>query len=184
MKIPKQAKKVFTGDIFDVYQWPQKMYDGSSKTFEMIKRVDTVQVIATAKDKILVAYQKQPSHKKFFYSLFGGRIDGKETPLHAAKRELLEEAGLFSSDWQLLEKRYPYNKMEWIVYTYIAKNCQSIGKQNLDAGEKIKIKQVTLDQFIDLAFLDDVRGFNIVYELVKKIYKGQKEQVEKLLFKK
>lgn len=37
MKLPPQAKKVFTGQIFDVYQWEQEMYDGSFETFEMLK---------------------------------------------------------------------------------------------------------------------------------------------------
>ena len=33
MKLPEQAKKVFDGEIFDVYQWDQEMYDGSTETF-------------------------------------------------------------------------------------------------------------------------------------------------------
>src|SRR5215467_9321922 len=32
--IPEHAERVFQGKIFDVYQWPQKLYDGSTATFE------------------------------------------------------------------------------------------------------------------------------------------------------
>lgn len=44
--IPREAELVFRGEIYKVYQWPQKMPDGSVKTFEMLRRPDTVMVIA------------------------------------------------------------------------------------------------------------------------------------------
>ena len=57
-KLPKNARRVFKGEIFEVWQWPQKMYDGSTETFEMLKRPDTTQVIATVGDKIALLIQK------------------------------------------------------------------------------------------------------------------------------
>lgn len=53
MKIPEDAKLVFKGVIFDVYQWEQEMFDGTYETFEAIKRVGTVQIIPTIGDKAL-----------------------------------------------------------------------------------------------------------------------------------
>lgn len=44
--IPEQAELKFHGVIFDVYQWPQEMFDGSTETFEMLRRADTVKIIA------------------------------------------------------------------------------------------------------------------------------------------
>ena len=43
--IPKDARCVFKGVIFEVWQWEQKMFDGSMATFERIKRPDTVVII-------------------------------------------------------------------------------------------------------------------------------------------
>lgn len=37
MKIPKEAKKVFSRIIFDVYHWQLKMHDSLMGTFEMLK---------------------------------------------------------------------------------------------------------------------------------------------------
>jgi ADP-ribose pyrophosphatase len=42
--IPENAKKVFDGIIFDIYQWEQEQFDGTIKTFEKAKRPDTVVV--------------------------------------------------------------------------------------------------------------------------------------------
>ena len=54
-KFPPQAKRVFKGMIFDVYQWEQEMYDGSTHTFEKIIRPDTVLVIPVTEDgKIII----------------------------------------------------------------------------------------------------------------------------------
>lgn len=35
--IPDHAKCVFKGVIFDVYQWEQKLYNGTTTTFEKLK---------------------------------------------------------------------------------------------------------------------------------------------------
>jgi ADP-ribose pyrophosphatase YjhB (NUDIX family) len=151
MKLPKQAKLVFKGKIFDVYQWPQRMYDGSVTTFEALKRPDGVRIIATQGNKIILNQEKQPNAKKAI-GTFGGRVDAGETPLACAKRELLEEAGLESKDWKLLKtvELYP-EKMDCKIYTFIAKNCRKTKKPSLDPGEKIKTVSVNLEKFIKIA---------------------------------
>ena len=90
MKLPKNAERVFKGVIFDIYQWEQEMFDGSTETFERILRPDLVCLIATVGDKIMVLDQEQPARPPFI-SLPGGRMDMEgETPLDTAKRELRE----------------------------------------------------------------------------------------------
>ncbi|MFO0971471.1 MAG: hypothetical protein U0520_03950, partial [Candidatus Saccharimonadales bacterium] len=58
--IPQDAKKVFDGVIFDVFQWQQQMFDGTTETFEMLRRPDTVQVICIDEGKVLVLEEEQP----------------------------------------------------------------------------------------------------------------------------
>jgi hypothetical protein len=60
MKLPKQAKSIFQLILFEVYQWEQKLYDGSSTIFEMISRKYTTDVIATMENKIVILKQSQP----------------------------------------------------------------------------------------------------------------------------
>ena len=93
--IPDNAEMVFRGVIFDVYQWPQTMFDGSTETFEMLRRPDTVKIIAIKGDKIIIIKQRQP-RKDWFYTYPGGRIDPTDrNELAAAKRELREERHRF-----------------------------------------------------------------------------------------
>ncbi len=72
--LPDNAKKVFTGHIFDVYQWPQEMFDGSTKTFELLKRPDTVQIIAIDNGELVLVNDEQPGRTPRIH-FPGGRVD-------------------------------------------------------------------------------------------------------------
>ncbi len=146
---PSHAKKIFTGEMFDVYQWPQKMFDGSTKTFERLKRADTATVIPiTPEGKIIIANESQPGTKASI-DLITGRIEEGETALAGAKRELFEETGYQAKEWVLLEALQPVGKIDWVVYYFIAKDCKKIAEQNLDGGEKIKLMYVNFEKFIN-----------------------------------
>ena len=148
--LPEHAEKVFSGKIFDVYQWKQPMYDGSVKTFEKLKRPDTVVVFAVLDDgTILLTEQEQPG-KKPFIGACGGKLDDGEDVLDGAKREFLEEAGYEASEYFLWKAVHPTSKIDWVVYFFIAKGCKKISQQALDGGEKIDLKPVSFDEFLQI----------------------------------
>lgn len=183
MRIPKQAKIVFKGKIFDVYQWPQKMYDGSVATFEMLKRPGAVRVIAIKGDKIILNQEKQPAGKKEL-GTFGGRVDEGETPLACAKRELLEEAGMKSDDWKLLSKEefYP-DKMDFTVYTFVARDCKKIQEPAKDPGEKIKIIAVDFDKFIKITLdKNSPMTKQFALRILRMKYSGELNKFKQKLF--
>lgn len=157
MKLPPSAKKVFQGKIFSVYQWEQKLYDGTTETFEMLKRAGTIQIIPTSGENIYLSYEEQPT-KPRSYSLFGGRQEENEDPLVTAKRELLEETGMESDDWELLKSYQNQGKIEWPMYLYTARNCRKVAEQKLDPGEKIEIKKVSFSEFIEITSSENFWG--------------------------
>ena len=148
--IPENAKRVFKGVVFDVYQWEQKMFDGSVQTFEKLKRPDTVVVFPVLPNgKIILTEQEQPG-KAPFIGATGGRVDEGEDILEAAKRELLEESGYVAEEFILWDVQHPTSKLDWVVYTFIAKKIKRVAEPELDAGEKIKLIELTLDELIDI----------------------------------
>ena len=154
--LPENAKKVFKGVIFDVYQWQLPGYDGKMRTFEKVKRPDTAMVIAITKEgKIILGREEQPG-KEPSLGLVGGRIDEGEDPLGAAKRELLEETGYEAKEWAVFDAFQPVSKMEWVIYTFIAKGCRKVAEQNLDGAEKIDLLFVSFEEFIELALRDEL----------------------------
>lgn len=149
--IPESAEKVFTGKIFDVYQWQQEMFDGTFDTFEMLKRPDTVNTVAIIDDKIVVTRQRQP-RKDWFYSLPGGRADEEdEDELAAAKREMLEESGMSFANWKLVAVKQEYNKIDWLIYTFVATDLISKEEINPDAGEEIQVIEMSFDEVKELS---------------------------------
>ncbi len=180
--MPAHAKRVFKGVIFDVYQWEQKMYDGTTKTFEKLKRADTALLIPVTEDnKIIVTHQEQPG-KMSFDGLAGGRIDEGEDPLEGSKRELLEETGYTSDDWVLFDAVQPSMKVDWAVYTFVARNCKKVAEQELDGGEKIKLKFLTFDEFVEFSMsssFHDLEVKMIMFEASRDPKKMKK--VEKMI---
>ncbi len=154
--IPKEAERAFKGEIFDVYQWQQKMFDGSFETFEMLKRPDTVKVIAIKDNKIIICEEQQPNTKVFF-DVPSGRHDlDKESELDAAKREMLEETGMTFDNWRLISVEQTHTKIDWFVYIFLATGFKSQTKQKLDAGEKITVHLKSFEEVVKLA--DDPRN--------------------------
>lgn len=138
--VPENAVKVFRGQIFDVYQWSQEMFDGSTKTFEMLKRPDTMQIIAVKDGKLIVVEDQQPGRPMQIH-LPGGRADQDSTWLEAAKRELKEETGMLFATWRQLSAEQPAAKIEWFAPIFLAIDFISQGEQETDPdGEKIAVK--------------------------------------------
>jgi ADP-ribose pyrophosphatase len=143
--IPDQAERAFQGMIFDTYQWPQKLFDGSEHRFEMLKRPDTVSVICVVEDKLLVIDDEQP-HLGSRQSFPGGRIDDTDATVEAAaQREILEETGYSFENWRLIKVSQPYRKMEWFVYLFVAWDVAEKREPVLDPGEKIDVSQLSFD---------------------------------------
>ena len=147
--IPDNATRVFTGIIFDVYQWPQKMFDGSTQTFEMLKRVDTASAIAIKDDKIVVVEVDQPnSYRQLAFP--GGRIektDKDASTLAAAQREVLEETGMRFKKWRLIHVQQGTQKVEGFFYWYLATDFIDRVEPEDDPGERIKVK---LDSYAEV----------------------------------
>lgn len=146
-KIPDHAKCVYKGKIFEVYEWPQEMFDGSIETFECLKRRPTTSVLAFDGSDIIFSKQEQPG-KPEFYSFLGGRCEEGEDPLEGAKRELLEESGLVSDNWKLIRCYNIGGKIDWQVYYYAAYSCRKVAEQKLDSGERIVLMRLPFTQFL------------------------------------
>lgn len=142
--------------MFDVYQWPEKLFDGSVATFEMLKGNDSVAVIAVSESgEILYTDEEQPGRAPFLSVIAGGVEDG-EGPLSAAKRELLEEAGLESSDWELLEIWENHERLEWSFHLFVARGCKTGRAPDPGPGERVTVRRSDWEGFVKVV-RDDPR---------------------------
>ena len=157
------------------------MYDGSTATFEMLRRPDTVKIIGiltpteqaclknvvkittSEEDRVVITKQKQP-RKDWFYDYPGGRVDAEDKDeLAGAKREMLEEAGLEFENWKLADVKQPFNKIDWLVYTFVANSLKSQHLQKLDAGEMIELELATVPEIKSLSQNKDSQYLRFKY---------------------
>ncbi|MDP2586728.1 MAG: NUDIX hydrolase [Candidatus Komeilibacteria bacterium] len=181
--IPTSAKKVFTGVVFEVYQWRQKMFNNTHEIFEVVKRSDTVEVVGvTVGKKIIVLKQKQP-HTKWYYSLPGGLVNQDESRRQGAQRELKEETGYQAGKLVLWKSIQPYSKMIYSINIFLAYDCLKNGGLNLDCGEKIEVQLLSFDQLLKLAEnpLFMTTGY-FRSTLIRALYSQKHRQALKKLF--
>ena len=173
--LPDKAIKVFEGIIFDVYQWEQEMFDGTTETFEKIKRSDTVTVFPVLDNgKIILTKQEQPGTKPFVGAA-GGRVDKDESVLDAAKRELLEESGYQAGEYILWKSTQPTSKIEWCVYIFIARDLKKVADLALDSGEKIEPMPVSFEEFLQVASQPNFYEQEIYRDVVEAVHDPKKK---------
>lgn len=181
--MPPTAQCVFKGKTYEVWQWEQEMYDGTKKTFEVVKRAGTVSIIALVGEKIILQKQEQP-HRAPFLSLPGGRCDEGEDHYEAAKRELLEETGCSSAQlsfWKTIPS--PYSTILRESHYYIAKECQTVDATKFDNGEKIENSLITFEEFLLLSENDLFRDADLARLLLRlRLNADAQNEFRKVLF--
>ncbi len=176
----EKAKLVFKGVRFDAYQWQQKMFDGSTETFEVIKRDDTVVIMPVIDDEIVIVNEQQPHWDKPGFALAAGMVNPGEDLDVAARRELEEETGLIFKNYHLVHIGVPAPGLEWFTYTFIATGYQGTKEKHLDPGEKNEVIKLSLEKVLEMTrkkeFLYPMR---FVEELIVREKIGELEDILK-----
>lgn len=147
--LPENARRVFEGVLFDVYQFPQPQFDGTTKTFEMLKRPDTVLILpVTPEGKLWAIREQQPGKAVRNLRVPGGRVDSDdESVWAAAQRECEEEIGVQFHDWYYVESFQPETKIDWLIHIFVAMTPKAMVPTRHDAGEKIEVYTCSFEEF-------------------------------------
>ena len=180
-KLPKNAKLVFKGVLYDTYQWEQVLFDGSKSTFEKIVRKGSVQLICITKDNKLILYEEEQPHIGSYLSMPGGQIEENDSPLKTAKKELLEETGMTAKSYELYTKTELGKSISWPTYYYICRDCEKIKQPELEAGEKIKPYELEFSEFIKWTQKKEFRNKTFQNMILKILYENKLENFKNLL---
>jgi ADP-ribose pyrophosphatase len=119
--------------------------NGREADFEVLASPDTVAVLAlTEAGQVVLVREFRPGPEEVLDELPGGVVDDGETPLDAARRELLEETGYeghlrpAGSHW-----RGAYSTHE--KHTFVATACHPVAKPA--EGEFVEVRLIPLADF-------------------------------------
>jgi len=182
--MPPDTKKVFEGDIFSVWQWPQELFDGSRKTFERITRSDVTHAVGVLPNgKILLTEDAQP-HRQTVLTPPGGMVEEGETPEEAVRREFLEETGYEIKELVPWHHYQPASdKIGYTCHAFVACKIEKKGAPTPEAGEKIKVLQFSWDEFLQLGSNPKMRDLVIrIILLEAQLDKQKRDQLWQLLY--
>ncbi len=120
--------------------------------FYVIERPNLVHVIAiTVDNEFILERQYRYAIDKNCYEICAGLVEPGETPLAAAKRELMEETGYSGGTWiPYGEYAIDPSNMTDVSYAFVARGVTKKGEQKLDTTEQLSVEIVSYEMLMQL----------------------------------
>ena len=144
--------------------------------FYILEYPDWVNVIAITDDgQFVMERQYRHGLGKTCFEIPAGVIEKGETPLEAAKRELMEETGYGEGEWkEIMSVSGNSSTTNNISHCFVAKGVKKIGTQNLDSTEDLEVVLLDRSQVRDLMVNDQVKQARMAAPLWRFFAANQK----------
>lgn len=121
--------------------------DGKTSIYDVTNDGDVACILALTEDKqVILVRQFRPGPEAVLLELPGGFLEEGQSPLQAAKDELLQETG-FMGEIQPVTTRHFSGYSNRTYHSFVATNCRRMQEQTLDPEEFIEVVLAPLDEF-------------------------------------
>jgi ADP-ribose pyrophosphatase len=141
-----RSETVYRGAIVELHRDDVRLPNGEHVEFEIVRHPGGAAVVALdAQGRICLIRQYRHALQQWLWELPAGKLDDGEPPQTAARRELLEEAGISAEHWRTLGRMASspgiYDEIVWL---YLASGLTH-GEATPEAGEVFSVHWVDLD---------------------------------------
>jgi len=139
----------------------------------VIEKNNVALIVAMDKDKrVILKKEYRYAIDKELIEIPGGTYENEsDNPLDVAKRELLEETGYESDDWEFLGMLYDYpTKDTNTISLYMAKNIYKVAEQKLDISEDITFEFVPIKDAIRMCNENEIQVSGSIAALMKAFF--------------
>ena len=155
------TKTSFRGRVFSVTSDRVLEPNGVMAVRDVVRHSGSVVVLAIddgeKEPRVLLERQYRYAARDYLWEIPAGRIDGKEKPLAAAKRELLEETGYTARSWRKALFFYPSpGFMDETMTVFLARGLKP-GKAQPEADERIEYELVPLAKVVGMVLSGAIR---------------------------
>ncbi len=146
-----RSEVVFRGRVFSVTRDRVVEPGGKKVVRELVRHPGSAVILPLRSDgHLLLVRQFRLAPRQFLWELAAGRIDGGESPLEAARRELLEETGFRASRWKLLAEVFPSpGFLDERMWLFLAEGLRQ-GRARPEPDELIRKRWFGLPQLEEL----------------------------------
>jgi|SRR5699024_1351569 len=153
-----RENKEYHTPIFNLFKRNLKLQseqESLSGDFYVLEVPEWINVLPLTSDNhIVLVEQYRFGIEEPTLEIPGGMVDAGEDPKEAAQRELLEETGYGTNQWESLGKVSANPAiMDNFAHIYLARDCSYKKEPNLDTHERIKVHKIPIDIF--LSYVND-----------------------------
>lgn len=143
--------------------------------FYVIEYPTWVNVIAIKEDgHFIIEEQYRHGLNAIEFEIPAGACEQDEEPLHAAKRELLEETGLSGGEWTLYDTYAPNpNSLSNVCHTFLALGVKKTQSPHQELTESIDIHLMTIDEVKQLLLDNKIQEGIMAAPLWRYLYENK-----------
>jgi len=182
--IINQSVALHEGRVFRLVRENVTLENGVTIDLDIIHHPGASAIVPLTEDNtLLMIKQYRHATRGFIWEIPAGTLDPDETPLHCAKRELIEETGFSARAWEKLGEITPLpGYSDERIHIFLATDITP-AEQDLDMDEILHVHRIGFDDAVKMVHSGEIEdGKTISGLFMASLWLNDRSSVQKNAF--